>query len=144
MAAADERRAVEPTPAPETTASLNVAPVRPRLMRVAGTGVVRRMSPVLVGHPLTLVNAGGGAVDLRSARRYLSDAGWSLGENNLTAAAQDRSEIRYAQRDRVAALALARTVPFKVALVVCDQTCPMRLVVGRDAAHLLSTAPRRS
>jgi hypothetical protein len=89
----------------------------------------------LTGHPLALVDASGGRAAER-VRLRLEKLGWSaprLAESS--APAQARSEIIYPVNARVVALALARTLPARVDMVVCANGCQgVRLVLGGDFA----------
>jgi hypothetical protein len=99
---------------------------------------VRRSVPLVAGNALALVNASGRAYAAQPARLYLAQAGWSLAAADIAGPVQARSEIRYTARNQVVAEALARTLPFKVALTACPGECAFQLVLGRDAPASLT------
>ncbi len=124
----------------EALAALPATP--PLIRRVIPAGVVHRATPALAGGRLILVNAGGRAVT--PTRLYLAGAGWTLAQTDQTAAPQDRSEIRFDAQIEPVALALARTLPFKVTMAACASACPFQLVLGRDAPSSLALKEGRS
>jgi len=135
---------------PTTTLAPTQAPAAPTisggLIRVA-PGVVRlpdnafqsaavRQSPGATGHPLALVNASGRRGMADPVRSLLARRGWTVAPTaEQTPVVRLQTEIDYAEAARPAAEALARTLPYKVALNPCQDACTgVRLVLGADAA----------
>ncbi|MGA0604098.1 LytR C-terminal domain-containing protein [Caulobacter sp. KR2-114] len=146
-----------PTPAP--SAKLADAAADPTVGRVVyeSPGVVRlvlpsqpatttlALAPGHTGRALVVVNASGRSGAAEPVRLQLVSLGWTAPEVAATsAAAQDRSTIRYPVRDEVAARALARTLPMKPTLVACADGCQdIRLFVGRDAVGQRPAKPAK-
>ena len=108
-------------------------PIQTGIRLAVATGTVRRSTPLVTGPALALVNATGRSYAAQPARLYLAQAGWSLAALDTAGPMQARSEIRFTARNQAAAEALARTLPFKVALAACSNECAFQLVLGRDA-----------
>lgn len=123
-----------------TSAQPGVALVR----RVVAQETVRPVTPTLAGGRLMLVNASGRALAAQPARTYLAGYGWTLAQSDQASPLQNHSEIRFEARIEPVAMALARTLPFKVALSTCAASCPFQLVLGRDAPESLSPRGKRS
>lgn len=132
----------EPAPA---AAPVQVAAAAGGLQRnAAGALVLQASAPVQVaslqvGRPVMLVDASGGGERQASVRAYLASAGWSVAPGAAPAGPQAPSTIRYPQQHRALAEALARTLPFKVALTDCAAGCAgLELVIGKDAPQRLA------
>lgn len=111
-------------------ASLNRAPKILTLAK-AETSLLKRATPALVGRPLLLVDAGGGAARVKT---QLASLGWSVRPLIERGEASRDSRILYPIEHETVALALARTLPFRTALSVCDDNCRgVTLVLGEDA-----------
>ena len=89
----------------------------------------------ITGHPLALVDAAGGH-SIEPVRLELTRLGWTaprLAER--MAPTQPQSKIIYPAAARVVALALARTLPRHVDMLVCADGCEsVQLVLGQDSA----------
>jgi tetratricopeptide (TPR) repeat protein len=110
----------------------------PKVLVIQGGAVRGGLSlekPVLTGHPLVLVDATGHPGVAEPLRLALADRGWTAPKAaERSAAPQPRSEIRYAREARLAAAALARTLPGEVELAACDNGCQgVQLILGADA-----------
>jgi len=119
-------------------------PAAPLLRLAVASGGVRRAEPILTGAPLALINASGSPLAPEPTRRYLAQAGWTLAASARTAPVLAQSEIRYPAQNVAIATALAKTLPFKVALTACASDCPFQLVLGRDAPTALKAPAGRS
>jgi tetratricopeptide (TPR) repeat protein len=116
----------------------HLAVVSPKVIMVQGgmaTGSLALAKPILTGHPLVLVDATGHPGVAEPLRLALADRGWTAPKAaERSAAPQARSEIRYAREARLAAAALARTLPGEVELAACDNGCQgVQLILGADA-----------
>lgn len=124
-----------------------------RLVEIA-PGIIRLDGPIaspalvslprgITGHPLALVDASGGR-GIEPVRTRLRRLGWSaprLAESS--APAQPHSQIIYPTSARAVALALARTLPAHVDMVVCAKGCEgVQLVLGGDFAGWSRRNPR--
>jgi len=121
----------EPEPAVRDYAEL-MRPA-PKTLRIAQTANVslKRATPALVGQPLMLVDAGGGAGNVRI---QLAGLGWSVGSNIQRTDRVKDSRILYPAAHERVALALARTLPFRTELSVCQDNCSrIVLMVGENA-----------
>ena len=125
---ATSRPAVTDTARPY--ASLKAAP-RTLTLAKAETSLLKRATPALVGRPLLLVDAGGGATKVKT---QLASLGWSVRPLIERGQASKESRILYPAEHKAVALALANTLPFRTALSVCDDNCRgVTLVLGEDA-----------
>ena len=123
------RQYVELKTAPKP-AVLNTAP-RTLTLAKAETSLLKRATPALVGRPLLLVDAGGGAGRVKT---QLASLGWSVRPLIERGEASKDSRIVYPIEHKAVALALANTLPFRTALSVCDDNCRgVTLVLGEDA-----------
>lgn len=118
--------------------------VAPLLRLAVASGGVHRAEPILTGAPLALINASGSPLAPEPTRRYLAQAGWTLAASARTAPVVAQSEIRYPVQNFAIATALAKTLPFKVALAACANDCAFQLVLGRDAPTALKAPAGRS
>jgi tetratricopeptide (TPR) repeat protein len=117
----------------------HLAVVSPKVIMIQGgvaTGGLALAQPVLTGHPLVLVDATGHPGIAEPLRLALADHGWTAPKAaERSAAPQARSEIRFAPEARLAAAALARTLPGEVELAACNNGCQgVQLILGVDAA----------
>ena len=93
-----------------------------------------RVTPLLAGGSLMVVNATGRASAGEPVRRLLASSGWTVRAAQEVRPMQARSQITFAEAHRPIAEALARTLPFRVALVECPGGCSgLELVLGRSA-----------
>jgi tetratricopeptide (TPR) repeat protein len=93
--------------------------------------------PGITGHPLQLVNASGRASIAEPVRVELARRGWTAPRSAelLADRIQPTTEIQFAREDEAVAQALAKTLPVKVQLTACRDSCQgVRLVLGADAA----------
>lgn len=96
--------------------------------------MLTRATPVLVGRPLLVVDAGGRGLTAASVRTRLASLGWSVTPTIQRAAASKESRILYPAEHRTVALALANTLPFRAALSICQDNCRgLVLVLGENA-----------
>lgn len=139
-AAAPAPQAARPPAAPASVLAAAAGPQR----NAAGALVLQAAAPVQLaalhaGKPLTIIDATGGGQGEASVRAYLASAGWSLAPAAVNSGARSPSSVRYPQEHRALAEALARTLPFRVALTDCAGRCTgLELVLGRDAPQRLS------
>ncbi|HTX50477.1 MAG TPA: LytR C-terminal domain-containing protein [Caulobacteraceae bacterium] len=115
---------------------IHVTPTVVRLPLDALQTASARTLPFVTGHPLVLVNATGRSGVDEPVRSELARLGWTVpaGAQRLPVV-RLQTEIDYAEAARPAAEALARTLPFKVAMTACQNRCEgVRLVLGADAA----------
>ena len=123
------RQYVELKTAPKP-AVLNTAPKTLTLAK-AETSLLKRATPALVGRPLLLVDAGGGATKVKT---QLASLGWSVRPLIERGEASKDSRIVYPIEHKAVALALANTLPFRTAMAVCEDNCRgVTLVLGEDA-----------
>jgi len=101
-----------------------------KLARAEGVSL-KRATPALVGRPLVLVDAGGGAGDVGIK---LAGLGWSVGKSIQPTNHVAESRILYPAANERVAMALARTLPFRTAMSVCQDDCrSIVLMVGENA-----------
>ena len=111
-------------------ASLNT-PRKTLTLAKAETSLLKRATPALVGRPLLLVDAGGGATRVKT---QLASLGWSVRPLIERGEASKDSRIVYPIEHKAVALALANTLPFRTAMAVCEDNCRgVTLVLGEDA-----------
>ena len=123
------RQYVELKTAPKP-AVLNTAS-RTLTLAKAETSLLKRATPALVGRPLLLVDAGGGATKVKT---QLASLGWSVRPLIERGEASKDSRIVYPIEHKAVALALANTLPFRTAMAVCEDNCRgVTLVLGEDA-----------
>lgn len=124
------KRYAELKAAPKAPAVLSTAPKTLTLAR-AEAPMLKRATPALIGRPLMLVDAGGGAAGVRT---QLASRGWSLASTVERAETSKESRILYPAEHKTVALALANTLPFRATLSVCQDNCRgVVLVLGEDA-----------
>lgn len=146
------QRAAHRDAAPSLAVAAPAPPHVGRLVQIA-PGVARIDGPLepptvlplargITGHPLALVDASGGA-GVEAVRGRLKRLGWTAPKlAEQTARTQPRSQIIYPQAARVVALALARTLPRRVDLVLCADGCEgVRLVLGTDSTNWTYRGP---
>ena len=125
-----------PPKAPTSTANSIMLPLAGGGIRLAES-VYRpiRVAPLLVGSSLMVVNATGRPGAEEPVRRLLASSGWTVGPGQETRAVQASSRITFSEAHRPVAEALARTLPFQVALVKCVTVCSgVELILGQSAA----------
>lgn len=123
----------EPAPAALTLAS---APPPVPLIRVAANGAL------LMGHGLKIVDASGDAGGAEALRKRLAQSGWSV-QRRLAAGSdpQPQTAIVYPREGAAVAGALARTLPGRVTMSICEDGCvQVVLIVGQDLAMRASGA----
>jgi tetratricopeptide (TPR) repeat protein len=136
---------------PEMLLAGSVAPAQPspavtkaiELPRMQSAGGIRlaeaqyrpvRVTPLLAGGSLMVVNATGRASGGEPVRRLLASSGWTVRAEQEMRPIQARSQITFAEAHRPIAEALARTLPFQVAMVECASGCNgLELVLGQSA-----------
>ena len=122
---------------------VEVAPGITRLDGPIGAPTLVSLPRGITGHPLALVDASGGR-GIEPVRVRLKKLGWSaprLAESS--APTQPHSQIIYPTSARAVALALARTLPTHVEMVVCAKGCEgVQLVLGGDFAGWSHRNPR--
>lgn len=130
---------------PPVQLALAAPPASREPVRTAEGAIVLAAAPpdvavMRLGSPVMLVDASGRENGPEPVRAYLASAGWSVADGAGRAAAPGPSEIRFPSEHRALAEALARTLPFKVALSDCGAKCAgLELVVGQDAPSRLKT-----
>ena len=129
-----------PAPTPQratyTAANSTMLPLASGGIRLAES-IYRpiRVAPLLVGSSLLVVNATGRPGAEEPVRRLLASSGWTVGPGQETRAVQASSRITFSEAHRPVAEALARTLPFQVALVKCVTACSgVELILGQSAA----------
>lgn len=134
LQAAAAPAALDTAPKAEHTARANASLNTPRktlTLAKAETSLLKRATPALVGRPLLLVDAGGGATRVKT---QLAGLGWSVRPLIERGEASRESRILYPIEHETVALALANTLPFRTALSVCQDNCRgVTLVLGEDA-----------
>lgn len=86
---------------------------------------------------VSVVNASGAPGMQMSAKTYLASAGWTVTPQLVVRPAQLKTYILFPEAKRPVAEALARTLPFAVALSSCAGACDqLELVLGADAQSL--------
>lgn len=134
-----------PVQPPQVQLTFATPPVSREPVRTAEGAIVLAAAPpdvavMRLGSPVMLVDASGRENGPEPVRAYLASAGWSVADGAGRAAAPGPSEIRFPSEHRALAQALARTLPFKVALSDCGAKCAgLELVVGQDAPSRLKT-----
>lgn len=134
-----------PAQAPPPVTLAAAAPAQREPVRTAEGAIVLAAAPpdvavMRLGSPVMLVDASGRENGPEPVRAYLASAGWSVADGAGRAAAPGPSEIRFPSEHRALAQALARTLPFKVALSDCGARCAgLELVVGQNAPSRLKT-----
>jgi hypothetical protein len=122
---------------------VEIAPGISRLDPSVGSPALISLPRGITGHPLALVDASGGR-GIEPVRIGLRRLGWSASRlAESSAPAQPHSEIIYPTNARPVALALARTLPAHVDMVVCAKGCHgVQLVLGDDVAGWGRRSPR--
>ena len=136
LAAGSPPPAPTPQKAVSTAANSTMLPLASGGIRLAES-VYRpiRVAPLLVGSSLLVVNATGRPGAEEPVRRLLASSGWTVGPGQETRAVQASSRITFSEAHRPVAEALARTLPFQVALVKCVTACSgVELILGQSAA----------
>jgi tetratricopeptide (TPR) repeat protein len=134
-----------PVQPPQVQLTFSTPPASREPVRTAEGAIVLAAAPpdvavMRLGSPVMLVDASGRENGPEPVRAYLTSAGWSVADGAGRAAAPGLSEIRFPSEHRALAQALARTLPFKVALSDCGAKCAgLELVVGQDAPSRLKT-----
>ncbi|HEX6866015.1 MAG TPA: tetratricopeptide repeat protein, partial [Caulobacteraceae bacterium] len=129
----DEVRMAAREPEPAVRQYAELMRPAPKTLKVAKASNVtlKRATPALVGQPLMLVDAGGGARDV-SVR--LAGLGWSVASSVQRTDHVGESRILYPAAHERVAKALANTLPFRTALTVCQDNCErIVLMVGENA-----------
>jgi hypothetical protein len=134
--------AAAPGPAP-SRAIVQIAPGVARLQTPIGLAPVIALPRGLAGRPLMLVDASGGH-SAEPLRLELARLGWTPPRTTeRSKAVVAGSRIVFSPEARVVALALARTLPRRVALVACANGCAgVRLILGTDSLSWNNRARR--
>jgi len=138
LAAAAPAPALAPAPPPASAPVGRLVQVAQGVVRIEGPFASPTVAPLargITGHPLALVDASGGT-GVEPLRARLTRLGWTAPRLAERAGPiQPLSRIIYAENARVVALALARTLPQRVDMQVCADSCQgVQLVLGRDSA----------
>jgi tetratricopeptide (TPR) repeat protein len=121
--------AASPAPAPAAA-----APKTPQITLAQSAVQPVRAAPLLVGGSLLVVNASSQPGAPEQVRAQLASAGWTVRTQLQIRPVQAGSQIIFAEPHRRVAEALARTLPFQVALQTCTVDCSgLELVVGENA-----------
>lgn len=122
----------EPEPAARGFAELMRPASRTIKLAKAENVSLKRATPALAGRPLMLVDAGGGKAGNVSIK--LAGLGWSVGKAIQPTNSVAESRILYPAANERVAKALARTLPFRTAMSVCQDDCrSIVLMVGENA-----------
>lgn len=127
--------------APKRAVTRQAPPAQtPAVVRVSRVAAQPSVAPAprtvaLVGRSLTLVNASGRQSGAEATRLHLVRRGWSAPSRFVrTGSVAQRTTIRYPQRNRQVALALARTLPFPARLEACNTRCVgISILIGADS-----------
>ena len=124
----------KPTQAPSQRLVTRLAGgASPPVMNLAATAAPRRL-PLLTGNTLLVINASGRRAGGDAVSTRLAHLGWSMPRSTPPGPVQRQTSILYPARNAAVAQALARTLPYRVRLVTCADSCSrIRLVVGLDA-----------
>lgn len=135
-------KAAEPTPRPvRTSTGTSREPLRAqsaltRPMAKAGGGAVdiALPDPVARSSPrLVILNGVGRRGLARNVRGFLHDKGWDRASVGDARSRLGASLLVHAPKDRLNALLLARSLPFRSQLVVSDRARAVILLLGRNA-----------
>lgn len=130
--AAEAARMLASTSIPVVAPAPVATPAGPVLARSAVAPV--RAQPILMGGPLLVINASGRPGGQEPVRSLLAQAGWTVKSRLEARPVRPVSEVRFAEVNRPLAEALARTLPFEVALQPCGAACAgLELWVGENA-----------
>lgn len=120
--------------APTRSLALVAPPPAMKLTLAQAAAPPRKVTSGLSGGPLIVVNASGRTGAQEPVRQYLASAGWTVRTRLEIRPLQATSEVRFAERHRDLAEALARTLPFRASLLACANGCSgLELIVGANA-----------